>query len=188
MAAAQGALGCIAPATRSEPKVAVLDLVVSSRTHTAFRFGALQCQSMSMVLFQHSSGDLPFIQLHLVFALSGCRHQQFEKFGSKHLHSILEWCRHCQTPLQCLQSPSRIMQGRSSRYKNCEFSEGRFCILRSLPKLDRPCQKLKTLNLRVFVRETPSLHPKEFPKSSCQRNVKRFLPPFFRSPDLEDSN
>lgn len=53
---------------------------------------------------------------------------------SKHLHSILEWCRHCQTPLQCLQSPSRIMQGRSSRYKNCEFSEGRFCILRVTPK------------------------------------------------------
>ena len=35
------------------------------------------------------------------------------EISSKHLHSILEWCRHCQTPLQCLQSPSRIMQGRS---------------------------------------------------------------------------
>lgn len=52
----------------------------SSRTHTPFRFGALQCQSMSIVLFQHSSRDLPFIQLHLVFPLSGCHHQKFEKF------------------------------------------------------------------------------------------------------------
>ena len=36
--------------------------------------------TVAIVLFQHSSGDLLFIQLHLVFAPSGCHHQQFEKF------------------------------------------------------------------------------------------------------------